>query len=144
MNKKIIAYAAIPVLGISMFAANAASAHGFGPSFSASPEEMATHHSEMFAHKSAILGINLDEIKNAWAEGKSFETLAAEKGITREQMQERMKQTHEARMKEHLKALVDKGVITQAQADKRLEVMKKNEKGGGVMRHMKQQSGRNF
>lgn len=132
MNKKIIGFAAIPVLGISMLAVDAASARGLGMHFSASPEDIATHQEEMFTQKASILGVSVDEIKTAWSEGKKLQDIAKEKGITKEQLHERMKAAREVQMATHLKALVDKGVITQAQADKRAEHMHaKTEKGGG-------------
>lgn len=127
-----IGFAAIPVLGISIFAVDAVSAHGFGSRFTASPEDVAAHHEEMFKQKASILGISVDEVKSAWSEGKNWEALAKEKGITKEQIAERMKKTHQAQLELQMKALVDKGVITQAQADKRVQMMEtKIEKGGG-------------
>ncbi len=53
-----------------------------------------------------------------------------EKGITEEQVQTRMKELQAEQMKSFLQALVDKGVITQAQADKRLGVMQNQLQNG--------------
>lgn len=72
----------------------------------------------------AILGVSVDEMKTAWSQGKTLQDLATEKGITREQLAEKLKAAAETKQKEALQALVTKGYITQAQADARLAVMK--------------------
>jgi hypothetical protein len=123
----IAALAALPILGLSFVGAGVASAHGPGsgfgfggmmrPNFSA--EDFAAHQTQMFAEQAELLGISVDEIKEAWAAGTSFKDLAEEKGITDEQIKAKMKAAADARIKAELSALVDKGIITQAQADKR-------------------------
>jgi hypothetical protein len=123
----IAALAALPILGLSFVGAGVASAHGPGsgfgfggmmrPNFSA--EDFAAHQTQMFAEQAELLGISVDEIKEAWAAGTSFKDLAEEKGITEEQIKAKMKAAADARIKAELSALVDKGIITQAQADKR-------------------------
>lgn len=139
MKKKMLAYAFLPVLGLSLVGVNAASAHGmFGGLGSATPEEIATRHTKMFEQEANILGLSVDEVKAAWAEGKNLQELAKEKGIKQEDIQARMKAAALERMKDQLSALVDKGVITQAQADKRLEVMQnkmQNVKGKMKVKH---------
>jgi hypothetical protein len=67
-----------------------------------------------------MIGATVDEVKNAWATGKSFTTLAQEKGITQEQLRTKMQTAGTEHMKTQLATLVSKGVITQAQADQRL------------------------
>jgi hypothetical protein len=103
---------------------------------SVSPEEQATRQTQMFQEQATLIGASVDEVKTAWAEGKDFKTLASEKGITKDQLQIKMKASHDAHMKAQLQNLVTKGVITQAQADKRLATMaaqqtKKGSKGEG-------------
>lgn len=125
--KKIAAFAAIPALALGMLGlSQSASAQGlFGGVFTkATPEEIATHQTNMFQHQAELLGLSVDEVKQAWAEGKGMKELIEEKGIDPETIKTKMKAEAEARMKEHLQTLVDKGVITQAQADQRLETMK--------------------
>ncbi|MBI2052571.1 MAG: hypothetical protein HYT38_02785 [Candidatus Sungbacteria bacterium] len=131
MNKK-LAYLILPVLGLA--AAGAVSAHGLrgGLGLSASPDEIANQHQAMFQNQAQILGLSVDEIKNAWAEGKSPKDLMSEKNISTEQVQTRIKEMQTSQLKTQLKTLIEKGVITQAQADKHLQVMEnriKNKSG---------------
>jgi len=147
-NKRLAAYALVPVLGIAgLLGTSVASAHGlggfgFGGPSSLTPDEIATRQQTMFAHEASILGLSVDEVKAAWAEGKSMKELMTAKGITQEQVQARMKAEQLTQLKTQLSALVTKGIITQAQADKRLAVMqtqltKQAEKGRarGMMKH---------
>jgi len=63
-------------------------------------------------------------MKNAWAEGKNFNQIAEEHGITKEQIQERTKEARELkqeRMNSHLQAMVDNGTITQEQANQKIQ-----------------------
>lgn len=119
--KTYIVLAAIPVLFVGLLAVNFVSAHGW---FRTSPEDTAERQSVMFEQKAELLGVSVEDVKNAWAEGKNFQELAEESGITKEELKDRMKEKMEARMKEHLQDLVDEGVITQEQADKRAEITK--------------------
>lgn len=126
MNKKYLKYGILPsFLALALIgSAGLASAHGMGFFGSqATPQEVATQHAEMFQHQADLLGVSVDEIKAAWVAGKDLRTLAQEKGITDEQIKTKMQELHKQKMKEHLQALVDQGVITQAQADQRAQVM---------------------
>lgn len=136
MKKKMLVYAfVLAMLGVGLFTVNIASAHGwfggFGPGISA--DKMATRQQERFQHEADILGLNVDEIKNAWSQGKDLWELAEEKGISQEQIQERIKTAMEQQMKAQIQALVDKGVITQAQADARLHFMQNKAPNGKRM-----------
>lgn len=126
---KVAAFAALPIIGLSLVGAGTASAHGFGGNGfgfggmmkqTLSAEDIATHQNSMFEQQADLLGISIEDVKTAWAEGTSFRDLALAHGITDEQLKEKMKTVADARIKAELQALVDKGVITQAQADKRL------------------------
>lgn len=124
--KKIAALAAIPALALGILGlSQTASAQSFvGGIFNkATPEEIATHQTEMFQNQAELLGISVDEVKQAWVEGKSMKDLITEKGIDETTIQAKMKTQAETRMKEHLQTLVTQGVITQAQADTRLQTM---------------------
>ena len=111
------------ILGLSLVGAQAVSAHGFMGWRNASPEEIVSRQQTMFQDQANLLGISVDEVKQAWAEGKSLKELAEEKGLTAEQLQVKMKDLHRQAMKTQLQTLVDKGVITQSQADSRLKIM---------------------
>ncbi len=101
------------------------------------PDEVATRQTSMFTEQASLIGATVDEVKNAWAEGKNLKDLAKEKGITQEQLQAKMKANRDAHMKEQLATLVSKGVITQAQADKRIAFMNSlsSQKGKGYSGH---------
>ncbi len=136
--KQLAAYATLPVLGVSLLGMNAASAHGFFGGFRTfSADEIATEQQTMFRHQAEILGLSVDEVKNAWAEGKSLGELAEEKGISQADLEKRMKDAHLTRMKTELQTLVDKGIITQAQADKRLTVVEKRLENAGSKNGMR-------
>lgn len=126
MSKKKIAAVLASIAGVSVLGvASLASAHGFGMGFnqSATPEEIAERHTQMFTQHAELLGVSVETVKAAWAEGKTLRELAEVNGITPTQLQEKMKSARQAQMKEHLSTLVSKGVITQAQADSRLSSM---------------------
>lgn len=121
-----IALGLVPVLGLVLLGgAQFASAHGLmGFNKQATPEEVALRHTEMFTAQATLLGISVDEVKSAWASGKTLKELAEEKGISEETLKEKMKAEREAHIKSELATLVSQGIITQAQADQRLETMK--------------------
>ena len=135
MKRKFL-YAVLPVLSVGLLGAGIASAHGMfgGMMTGATPEEIALHQNVMFEQDAQILGVSVDEIKEAWASGKTVRDLAKEKGISDEHLQTKMKEARTAQLKAQLQTLVDKGVITQAQADKRLTAMQTRfENGKGLM-----------
>jgi len=129
MKKKLFRSLVLSAFGVSLIGGvGVASAQGFGTGFGMgmgnfSPEDFASRQEAMFDLEADILGISKNEIKSAWAEGKDFRQIAIEKGIDTETLNKKMQAKREENIKAHLKALVDGGVITKAQADKRFEVM---------------------
>src|SRR3989338_4655147 len=86
-NKKIIAYAFFPVLALGLLGAGSVSAHGFFGGLSGpTAEELVARHQTMFQKQADLIGASLDEVKNAWAEGKNFMDLAKTKGLTEAQL----------------------------------------------------------
>ncbi len=76
---KLALYAILPVLGLGLLAGTTtASAHGF-PMANLTPQEIATKQSTMFQTQADLIGTTVAEIKDAWAQGKSFEQLATER-----------------------------------------------------------------
>lgn len=137
-KKKILAYAIVPAFAIALLSAGVVSAHGFGFGMSsATPEQIAEKQNTMFSQQANLLGISVDEVKNAWASGKSLQELATEKGITQAQLQEKLQAQRDQRTKDKLAALVSQGVITQSQADARLSFLqtKMQNKAGGFKGH---------
>jgi hypothetical protein len=123
LKHKIIAYSMIPAfLGVGLLSVSDASAHGLfgGLNKNLTPDEIASRQLDMFENEAKILGVSVDEVKDAWAAGKSLAELAKDKGITQDQLQAKIKDARLQQIKTQLQALVAKGVITQSQADKRL------------------------
>lgn len=129
--KKAGAVGALSIAALGVMSASAMGFGGMGMNSTLSADEIATRQTTMFTQHASLIGATVDEVKNAWAEGKTFQTLATEKGITKEQLQAKMQVERAAQMKTHLATLVSKGVITQAQADKRLAVVQAKQAGQG-------------
>ena len=137
MKNKIMLHAFLPaMLGLGLMGAGAASANWFGlfGGSSATPEQIATRQQTIFDQEAQILGVSVDDVKNAWADGKTFQQLAQEKGITQEQLQTKMKDLRTQQIKSQLQTLVGKGVITQDQMNKRLQfIQTQQSKSNGTM-----------
>ena len=118
-TKYIIPALALPALALTLLGAGVASAHGGWQNID--PATAAKNQETRFENEASMLGISVTELKNNWAQGKNIQDIAKEKGISEADLKAKI----EAQMKEHrqarLKALVDAGVITQSQADQRLQ-----------------------
>ena len=127
MNKTKLLKYGLPALALAFIIGAGTTAEAFGGGFNknATPEQIATMHTQMFQEQATLIGVTVDEVETAWANGTSFKELAKQKGITEEVLKAKMKANHEAQMKAHLQTLVDKGVITKAQADARIATMQK-------------------
>jgi hypothetical protein len=125
MKHRMLAYALIPVIGLGLLGAGVASAHGmFGGTMSSlTPDQIATRQQAMFQNEANLLGISVDAVKAAWAQGKTFAQMAQDNGITQAQLQQKMQDAWMQQLKTQLQALVDNGVITQAQSDARLQAV---------------------
>jgi len=128
-NKKVLSYVGLGALALSFYFGFASPTSAFmggaGNGFAKfTVEERATMQAIMFDEQAKILGISSAEVKEAWSKGTNFMELAKSKGLSEETLKAKMKIQAEVKMKEHLQALVSKGVITQAQADARLTFMK--------------------
>lgn len=145
MKNKYLLYGVASLIGLSgIVGAGVASAHGmfggfggFGMMNNQTPDQIATNHQAMFNQEAQILGISADDVKAAWAKGETMQQLMTEKNISADQVQTRMNDLRTQQLKIQLQALVDKGVITQAQADSRLQAtqtMRQNAKGRKGMR----------
>lgn len=130
-KKNILAIAMIPAFALAFLGANMASAHSFGWMRNIAPDEVATMTTQKFTHQAELLGVSVETIKNGWAEGKNLWEIAEENGITKEALQTKMQTERKTMMTEHLNSLVEKGVITREQADKKLAVMEARGFGSG-------------
>jgi len=135
MKKKYIIYTTLSALALVLAGTGVASAHGwFGGFNNATPEEITQHQETMFQNKAELFGISVDEMKNYWAEGKNFKEIAEAEGITQEQLQEKEIEARQEQMQNHIQALVDNGVISQEQADNRLQFMEERTTNGKMGR----------
>ncbi len=126
MNKNKLLKYGLPALALALLiGASSAEAFGGGMTKNVTPEQVATMHAQMFQTQATLIGASVDEVKTAWANGTSFKELAKQKGITEEALKTKMQESHKIQMKAQLQTLVDKGVITQAQADARIATMQK-------------------
>ena len=87
--KKLLTYSILSLSLFSLVGIGLASAHGHFMRFSdVSPEEITQGQEAMFERKAEVLGISVDEFKNAWAQGKNFAEIAEEYGISHEDLQQ--------------------------------------------------------
>ena len=85
-----------------------------------------------------MLGISVDDVKNAWAKGETLQQLAQDHGITQDQLRQKLQDQQKTELQAHLQTLVDQGVITQDQMNQRLQFMENNQgRGFGFGRHMR-------
>lgn len=90
-----------------------------------------TNKEERLKDQAEILGMTTEELQTALDAGQKFHEIAESKGITQEQMHEKM----QSKMKERLSELVAAGTITQEQMDKHLEHMANKPEGKGFGPH---------
>lgn len=128
----------------TLIGVNMVSAHGwFGNNANLDLETIVEKQNRMFEEKASFLGISVDKIKEYWVQGRNIKEIAEEIGIGEEVLQEKMKQARQGKTKERLQILVDNEVITQAQADQRLQFMEERFENG-KMRGMGKGFGKGF
>ena len=130
-KSKFVAYASLATLGLGILGAGVASAQGLFWS-TTSPQQIAANQEIAFENEAAMLGMTVDELKSEWAQGKSLVQIASDRGITKAELQSKMREARLAQIKKSLQALVSNGVITQVQADQRLAAI---ESGQGAHQH---------
>lgn len=135
MKKKYLYSAIVPIVAAAVIGGGTALAHGWFSATTATPDEIAAQHQTMFQKEADLLGLNVDQIKDAWAQGKTLPEIAQDHGISQTALQQKLAGARKQRLADELKALVDKGIITQTQADQRLKVMQDRIDNGGM--HMR-------
>lgn len=123
MSKRAAMYAAVPAVVIGLAFAPTAFAHGFGGFMAIAPEDAAKRHAQVFQQHATTLGLPVDVLKDGWADGKSIREIATASGLADAQVSERLAAAYKAHMKAQVQAMVTSGVITQAQADRRLQAL---------------------
>ena len=129
--RKLLVYSFLAVGLFSLVGVSVASAHGwFGRFSDVTSEEFAQRQEAMFQEKANLLGIDVGQVKEACAEVKTLKEIAEEYGITQEQIQERMKAARQERLQTQLQAMADNGIISQDQANQRLQFMENRFENG--------------
>lgn len=121
-KKKILTYGSMLAIAL-FFGVGVSQTNAFWGGSRISLDERVAMQQTMFDEQAKLLGLTVDEVKSAWANGQNIWELAKSKGITEEDLKAKMLALKETKIQEELKALVAKGVITQAQADARLNHM---------------------
>jgi len=128
MLKKFLISIILPVLAFGILMANPVEAKGFGfwgwGFGKINLDDWADRMKKMFEEWADLLQISIEKIKNYWAEGKTPKEIMEAENISEKDLQKRMKEKRLEELKNQLQKLVEKGIITQEQADKRFEVMK--------------------
>lgn len=123
---------------IILFSASKTSAFGWGwGNWKLNNQTFVEKIQEMFERWAKILGISVDKIKNYWSEGKTIKEIMEAEGISEDQIKERMKEQRLEEIKSFLQILVDKGIITKEQMEKRLEFERKLLEEKGIRRFHK-------
>lgn len=78
----------------------------------------------IFENWAKILGISVEKVKDYWAQGMGLKEIMEKEKISEEKIKENIKNLRLQELREFLQKLVDKGVITKEQMEKRLEVEK--------------------
>lgn len=76
----------------------------------------------MFERWARILGISIEKIKEYWAEGLNPKEIMEKEGIDKNKVKENIKGWKTEQLREFLQRLVDKGIITREQMEKRLQI----------------------
>lgn len=123
-NNKILIFSLLVLSIFTALGISSASAHGWFHGFAdIDPAKITERQNQMFENQANLLGINIDQIKEYWAQGKNMREIAEELNISDEDLQKKIQDQRKAGLEQELKILVDNGVITQAQADLRLKAM---------------------
>lgn len=136
MKVKYLLYGMIPALLLGVGISSAAAHSMFGWWGQADPATMAVEQTQRFEQQAKVLGISVEQVKEYWTKGMSPRDIIEELDLDETEIQTRMRENRQTNMKEHIQALVDQGVITQAQADARLEFMSSHEPNLGESKGM--------
>lgn len=127
LQKKVFFYTGLPVFAFSLLFASHASAHGNNSdkNFKHRSEfKQIKPRPERFEEQAKLLGITVDEYKNLSAQGLNFKGIAEHLGISPDSISQKRLALKQEKIKFRLSNLVSKGVITQDQADQRLQNLK--------------------
>jgi len=141
MSKRVLISIILPVLVLGILMVKPVEARGFG--FGGlgfgrlNLEDWAERMEKTFENWANFLQISLEKVKNYWAEGKTPKEMMEAENISQEDVQKRMEEKRLEELKNQLQKLVERGIITQEQADKRLEWMKKQSENRAEGRFLK-------
>jgi len=134
MKKKVLTATILSVAALALVGGGTAYAHGwFGFMSGTTPEEFVQKQQNIFQQQADILGINIDAVKNGWTRGQSLQEIAEANGISESDLQAKFEEAATLKISERLQALVDQGVITQSQANQRLQFEERSIDSGNGM-----------
>jgi len=115
-------FALATALGLSLFAYQAdADEVGSAGSRQRGLGMRGSGHERMLEAKSEVLGVSTDELQQQLDSGKTFPEIVEESGMSFLDFHNKMKEVRLAQLEDHLQELVSDGILTQAEADARLE-----------------------
>lgn len=128
---KKITYLLLAALGFVVLGAGVVFAQNYKNMMGLSPQDLAARQQAMFQQTADILGISIDDVKNGWANGETVTQIAKDHNISQQQLQQKMQAYANQQMQQELQTLVSQGVISQDQANKRMQVMQGRMQSGG-------------
>jgi len=129
--KKSLLIGALLVGGLALTGVGIVQAMGFGWQADLDPAEVVERQEAKFQGQAEMFGISEDQVKDYWAQGLHPKEIAEELGISEEEMQTKIQQRRQQMMEGKMQILVENGVITQEQADQKVEKMADWEPGEG-------------
>lgn len=123
-TKNIIITSFLSLAILAAIGINSAYAHGWwggNKHFSSDSKEVAEKQVQRFQHQADMLEVGVDKVKQYWVQGMNMRDMAQDMGIDHKEMQNRMQQEKQEHRQDKIDTLVEEGVITQEQADSRLE-----------------------
>jgi hypothetical protein len=137
INKYMKKYLTMGTLALALFAiagaGSASASEWFGRNkLDFDAETMAERQEEMFEQQAERLGTSVEDIKEYWAEGMTMREIMEDLGIDEEEFREERMEDQKERQEELLDALVEEGVITEEQAEQRLESLEERDANRGA------------
>jgi len=123
MKKVIVAVAigALIIGAVASYATSASTQGGRGQGLN-SRSEPRSGYTQMLEARAQILGVTTEELQKELDAGKSFGDIAKEKGLTSEELHQKML----AAKKTHLENLVKAGILTQEQLETQVQLMEQH------------------
>lgn len=126
-NKKIFLFSLLVLMSLFsfIFLPSLSEARMMRNIINVDPEIYSQQLQSKFEYWSQISGIDINKIKNYWAQGKTFREMSVLEKVDLNKVQEKNREYRLSQLRTNLQELVNKGIITQEQANQRLEFYRK-------------------